>query len=116
MNKRAWSKKNLKDKTKILVYRAVVLTTLLRGLETWVTYPCVRTILNICWSDFVTHFEILEQAKIASIDAMPLKYHLLWAEHVSKMVEHRLQKIDLYGELSIGYKDCHEMSLAAYHA
>ena len=37
-NKRVWNNKSLKCKTKILVYRAVVLITLLYSSETWVTY------------------------------------------------------------------------------
>ena len=53
--KRVWNNKSLKCKTKIHVYRAVVLTTLLYGSETWVTYcshirlleRCLQTILNI---------------------------------------------------------------------
>ena len=38
LNKRVWSNKSLKNKTKIRVYRAVVLTTLIYGSETSVTY------------------------------------------------------------------------------
>ena len=57
--KRVWNNKHLRIKTKISVYRAVVLTTLLYGSESWVTYRnhlkllerfhqrCLRTILNI---------------------------------------------------------------------
>ena len=61
--KRVWNNKCLKCKTKIRVYRAIVLTTLLFSSETWVIYRshirllerfhqrCLRTILNIHWSD-----------------------------------------------------------------
>ncbi|KAL8569424.1 hypothetical protein ACOMHN_054139 [Nucella lapillus] len=35
---RVWNNKHLKKDTKISVYRAVVLTTLLYGSESWVTY------------------------------------------------------------------------------
>ena len=38
LHKRVWKNKHLTTKTKISVYRAVVLTTLLYGSETWVTY------------------------------------------------------------------------------
>ena len=83
-----WRNKALKNKTKILIYRAVVLTTLLYGSETWVTYDsrihllesfhqrCLSTILKIRWSDFVTNVEILKQAEIPSIEAMLLMYLL----------------------------------------
>ncbi|XP_076061594.1 uncharacterized protein LOC143037342 [Oratosquilla oratoria] len=135
--KRVWNNKNLKSKTKIRVYRAVVLTTLLYGSETWVTYRshirllerfqqrCLRTILNIHWRDFVTNVEVLERAETPSIEAMLLKYQLRWAGHVSRMEDHRLPKIVLYGELSTGHrergapkkrcKDCLKKSLTACH-
>ncbi|XP_037779487.1 uncharacterized protein LOC119576032 [Penaeus monodon] len=107
----------LKKGTKISVYRAVILTTLLYGSESWVTYRhhlrllerfhqrCLRTILNIHWSDYVTNVEVLEQAEIISIEAMLLKSQLRWAGHVSRMEEHRLPKIALYGKLSTGHRD-----------
>ena len=71
--KRVWNNKSLKYKSKIRVYRAVVLTTLLYSSETWVTsyrshlrllkrfhQRCLRTILNIHWNDFITNIEVLE--------------------------------------------------------
>jgi len=115
--KRVWNNKHLKKNTKISVYRAVVLTTLLYGSESWVTYRrhlrllerfhqrCLRIILNIHWSDYVTNVEVLEQAVIASIEAMLLKAQLRWAGHVSRMEDHRLPKKTLYGELSSGHRD-----------
>ena len=78
--KRVWSSKSLKKKTKFQFYRSVVLTTLIYGSETWVTYcshihllerflqRCLCTILNIHWSDFVTNVEVLEKAEITSIE------------------------------------------------
>ena len=57
--KRVWNNNNMKTQTKISVYWAVILTTLLHGSEAWVTYRshvrllqrfhqrCLRTILNI---------------------------------------------------------------------
>ena len=101
----------------INVYRVVVLTTLLYGAESWVTYRChlhliesyhqrcLRAILNIHWSDFVTNIDVLEMAKVTSIEAMLLKTQLGWAGHVSRMEDHRLPKIVLYGELSTGHRD-----------
>ena len=103
--KRVWDNKSLKNQTKIRVYRAVVLSTLLYGSESWVTYRshirllerfhhrCLRTILNIHWSDFITNVEVLEQAEVSSIEAMILKCQLRWAGHVSRMEDHRLPKI-----------------------
>ena len=116
--KRGWNNKHLKKSTKISVYRAVVLTTLLYGSESWVTYchhlrllerfhhHCLRTIFNIHWSSYVSSVEVLDQAEITSIEAMLLKSQLQWAAHISKMGGgHRLLKIALYSELSTGYRD-----------
>ena len=115
--KRVWNNKCLKCKTKIRVYRAVVLTTLLFSSETWVIYRshirllerfhqrCLRTILNIHWSDLITNVEVLEQAEVPSIEAMILKYQLRWAGHVSRLEDHRLPKIVIFGELSSGHRD-----------
>ena len=130
-----WNNKHLRIITKISVYRAVVLTTLLYGSESWVTYRnhlnllerfhqrCLRTILNIHWSDYITNIIVLEQADITSIEAMLLKIQLRWAGHVARTEDHRLPKIILYGELSSGlrnrgaqkkrYKDILKKSLGA---
>ncbi len=114
---RVWNNNNLKKDTTVSVYKAVVLTTLLYGAESWVTYRhhlrllerfhqrCLRTILSIRWSDFVANTEVLELAEAISIEAMVLKVQLRWAGHVSRMEKYRLPKIVLYGELSSGYRN-----------
>ena len=83
--KSVWNSKNLKKDTKISVYRAVVLTTLLYGSELWLTYRhhvrllerfhqrCLRTILNVHWSDFVTNVKVLEQADTTSTETNTIK-------------------------------------------
>jgi len=117
LHKRVWDNKHIKCTTKISVYRAVVLTTLLYGSESWVTYRshikllerfhqrCLRTILNIHWSDYISNIKVLERAEITSIEAMLLKTQLRWAGHVSRMENHRLPKITLYGELASGHRN-----------
>ncbi|XP_051644275.1 uncharacterized protein LOC127471424 [Manacus candei] len=117
LHKRVWRNKHLKKSTKISVYRAIVLSTLLYGSESWVIYShhlhllerfhqrCLRTILNIHWSDYVTNTSVLEQAAVTSIEAMLLRTQLRWAGHISRMKDHRLPKILLYGELATG---CHK--------
>ena len=114
--KRVWSNKSLRCTTKICVYKAIVLTTLLYGAETWVMYRahnkllerfhqrCLRTILNIHWSDYVSNVDVLERAGIESIEAMLLKQQLRWAGHISRMEDHRLPKQILYGELASGLR------------
>ena len=115
--KRVWSNKHLRKDTKSKVYRAVVLTTLLYGSESWVLYRrhlkllerfhqrCLRTILEIKWSDHITNVEVLERSHLTSIETMILKSQLRWAGHVSRMKDHRLPRVALFGELSTGSRD-----------
>ena len=86
---------------------------------------CLCTILNIYLSDFITNIKVLKQAGVTSTQAMLLKSQLRWAGHVSRMEDHCLPKITLYGEHSTGhhnrgapkkcYKDCLKKSLNACH-
>ena len=87
------------------------------GAESWVIYRrylgliehcyqrCLRAIINIYWSDFVTNIEVLEMAKFTSIEAMPLKTQHRWAGRVSGMGDHHLSKITIYGELATSHRD-----------
>ena len=117
LQKRVWKNKHLKNATKISVYKAVVLTTLLYGSESWVFYQhhikllerfhqrCLRTIFNIKWFDLVPNFDVLKKAKISCIETLLLKSQLRWAGHVTCMQDYRLPKIALYGELSNGHRE-----------
>ncbi|GFS05221.1 LINE-1 retrotransposable element ORF2 protein [Elysia marginata] len=117
MYKRVWKNKNLRATTKTRVYRAVVITTLLYGSESWVLYGshtrllerfhqrCLRTILDVHWTDYVSNVAILEQAGLPSIEAMIVKFKLRWVGHVHRMDDHRLPKIVMYSELSSGYRE-----------
>ena len=83
--KRVWKNKHLKKGTKISVYRAVIPTTLPYGSEAWVTYRhnvrllerfhqrCLRIIIKIHWSDYVTNVAFFAQAEITCIEAMLMK-------------------------------------------
>ena len=114
LTKRVWKNKNLKKHTKVKVYRAVVLPTLLYGAETWVTYRrhirtlerfhqrCLRSILKVHWQDHITNQEILIRAKVLSIEGHLQKSLLRWSGHVSRMEDSRLPKIALFGKLASG--------------
>ena len=109
---RVWNNKSLKSETKIRAYRAIVLTTLLYGSETWVTYRshihllerfhqrCLRTILNFTGEpSSPTSKSQSTESEVSSIEVMILKYQLQWAGHVSRIKDHRFPKIVMYGEL-----------------
>jgi len=116
LKERVWTNHDLKTSTKIAVYRAVVLTTLLYGCESWVLYRChikvlerlhqrcLRSILRIHWSDHVTNTAILEKAGLPSIEALVTKTQLRWAGHVSRMNNDRLPKQVFFGELASGHR------------
>ena len=71
--------------TKLKVYRAVVLSSLLYGCETWTVYRrhlkqlerfhqrALRSILGIRWQDRTTNTEVFKRTNCISIEAMLLK-------------------------------------------
>ena len=131
---RVLNQHNIRQSTKLKVYKAVVLTTLLYGSETWTWHRkhlnqlevfhmrCLRSIMGIRWQDKVTNLEVLQKANASSIEALVVKSQLRWTGHVIRMSENRLPKKLLYGELSSGlrkrgrprkrYKDCLKANLS----
>ena len=82
LNERVFSERDFSTKTKILIYKAVILTTfLIYGCETWVAYRrhvkvleqfqqrILIAILGVHWQDPITNARILEQADTTSIKA-----------------------------------------------
>ena len=67
--------------------------------------PCLRSILDIHWSDFVTNTEVLEKTETTSIEAMLLKTLLRWAGYVPWMGDRRLHLVVLCGLLFSGYRN-----------
>ncbi|XP_076063461.1 uncharacterized protein LOC143038321 [Oratosquilla oratoria] len=82
------NQRNFRLSIKLKVYRAVVLTSLLYGCESWTLYRrhlkqldrfhmrSLRSILNIKWQNRVTNLEVLDRAEMTSIEAMILKIQL----------------------------------------
>ena len=102
--------------TRVKVYKAVVLTTLLYVCEAWTVYRrhekqlqqfhtrCLRRILNIRWNDFVLDTEVLERANLPSVITMMRKAQIRWAGHVSRMADSRIPKQLFYGQLKNGQR------------
>ncbi|XP_076053684.1 uncharacterized protein LOC143032684 [Oratosquilla oratoria] len=108
--------KHLKLTTKIQVYEAIFISTLLYGTETWTTYrrhlvqlehfhiSCLQKILGLTWKDRMPHTQILECTKSVSIEAMIAKRQLRWLGHVIRMPEERLPRKILYGQLQNSHR------------
>ena len=112
---RVFSERGFRTATKILVYKAVILTTLLYGCETWVAYRrhvkvleqfqqrILRAIIGVHWQDRITNARILEQADTTSIAAHIVRSQLSWAgmSDACQIPEYRNSYV-LYAELSPG--------------
>ena len=114
LRENVWERRGISFESKLKVYRAVVLTTLLYGSETWTAYRrhekqlnhfhlrCLRNLLHIRWQDKVPDTEVLRQTNFPSIITIMRKAQLRWAGHVSRMSDDRIPKQLLYGELCQG--------------
>ena len=134
LNCRVFNNHALTMTTKLMVFRAVVISTLLYACETWTLYRSdikilerfqqrkLRQILKIQWESHTTNIEVLERASMTSVEATITSHRLRWAGHVCRMDASRLPKKMLYGELAQGtrprgapkmrYKDQLKRSLA----
>ena len=97
LSRRVFGKQSFTIQTKIAVYDAVVISTILCDCETWVPY-CrhirllesfhirhLQLILGLCWWHKVTHCEIRSRSGIPSIESMPIHRLLRWLGHVIRM-------------------------------
>lgn len=111
---RVWSNPMLTEKTKMAVYSACVISTLLYGSETWTMYArqekrlntfhmrSLRRILGISWQDKVPNTEVLSRAGLPSMSTLLRQRRLRWLGHVHRMPDGRIPKDLLYGELATG--------------
>ena len=111
LRSRVFSNHHLKTETKIAVYRAVCMSTLLYGAESWTIYRrhvkqleafhirCLQRILGLTWQDKVPHSEILHRTNLLSIESTLAEKQLRWIGHVIRMPEHRLPRQILYSQL-----------------
>jgi hypothetical protein len=133
LRENVWERRGLSLTTKLKVYKAVILTTLLYASETWTAYSrhvrqlnhfhlnCLRRLLHVRWQDKIPDTEILRSAQLPSIHTLLKKTQVRWTGHVVRMSDNRIPKQLLYGELcqgkrSVGgqkkrYKDTFKASL-----
>ena len=95
-----WDNTMLTITTKMKVYQACVLCTLLYSGETWTLYSrqvrrlntfnlrCLRRILGITWQDRVSNKDVLAQAGVPSRFALLSQRRLRWLGHHYEMKTH----------------------------
>ena len=112
LTKRAWRNPKLTTKTKMSIYQACILSTLLYGSETWTSYSyqekklnsfhlrCLRRLFEISWMDKVSNEEVLQRASLPTVSALIKQRRLRWLGHVRRMDDGRIPKDLLYGEIA----------------
>ena len=105
LESRLWRDYDINVHTKVHIYRAVVVSTLLYAAETWTTYSrhirklkkfhyrCLRRILGVSWKHHVSNAEILQRADIEDVEALIIQAQLRWTGHVIRMQNFRIPKI-----------------------
>ncbi|BHF78798.1 hypothetical protein SprV_0602191300 [Sparganum proliferum] len=92
-----WNRHGLQLSTKLKMYKAVILPTLLYGAETWTVYTkqarrlnhfhlgCLRRILRLNWQDRIPDTKVLERTGTVSIYTMLRQMQLRWSGHLVRM-------------------------------
>nr|VZI21262.1 unnamed protein product [Spirometra erinaceieuropaei] len=92
-----WNRHGLHLSTKLKMYKAVILPTLLYGAETWAVYTrqarrlnhfhlsCLRRVLRLNWQDRIPDTEVLERTGILSIYSMLRQMQLRWNGHLDTL-------------------------------
>ena len=114
LTSRVWTNAKLTVKTKMLVYNACVVSTLMYGSETWTAHArqekrlnsfhlrSIRRILGISWQDRVSNTEVLPRANLPSMFTLLRQRSLCWLGHIYGIEDGRIPKDILYGELASG--------------
>ena len=99
-----WERNGLRLDTKLKVYKAVVLPTLLYVCETWTVYQrhakefnnfhlsCLMKLLKIRWGDKIPVTEVKKKAKKQSVHTLLKLAQLRWTGHVTIMPDELLPK------------------------
>ena len=107
-----WSQ-NIRLVTKCKVYRAVVISVLLYGCETWCPYQRhlhqidqlqqhhLHFLMTITWQDKVPNTKVLSQAGMPAVSTMVMSVKLHWAGPMARMPDGRLPKDIMYGQLPV---------------
>ena len=129
LRERLWNNHNMSIRVKGKIYRAIILSTLLYGAETWTVYRGnvkklhafmmrhLRLIMKIRWQDKVTNIKVLKRAGLPSMEDLLIRKNLHWTGHLLRMPTDRIPRQVLYSQLPEGqrprlrYKDTIKRSL-----
>ena len=104
LRERLWNNHNVSIRVKGKIYRAIILSTLLYGAETWTVYRRhvkklhafmmrhLRSIMKIRWQDKVTNIKVLKQAGLPSMEDLLIRKNLRWTGHLLRMPTDRLPR------------------------
>ena len=104
LTKRVWENKHLTIPTKINVYKACIISTLLYCSKSWTTYStqeqkhqvfylrCLHKILGITWKDKVQNNDVLLRAGVPSMFTLLHQHHLCWLGHIYRMEDGSISK------------------------
>ena len=107
-----WNEHGISIVTKVMVYRAVIIATLLYGCETQTFYwrhirqldifhmRCLCKIANIKLQDRLPNTEVLKKCETLGIEAVLVQSQLCWCGHVCRM--RGCPKAVFYGQLRGG--------------
>ena len=116
LSKRVVGNQNFTIHTRIAVYYAVVISTILYGCETYAPCRChirllesfhnrrLQFILVLRWWYKVTHSKFRSRAGIPTIESVLLQRQLRWLGHVIRMPHCRLPHCVLCGQLRLGHR------------
>lgn len=116
LRQRLWNNHHVSMKVKGKIYRAVVISTLLYGAESWTVYRRhvkklhafmmrhLRSILKITWKYKVTNKVILDRTGLPSMEDLLIRKNLRWTGHLMRMPTNRLPKHILFSQLPVGHR------------
>ena len=122
LRERLLNNHNMSIRVKGQIYRAIILSTLLYGTETWTVYRRhvkklhafmmihLRSIMKIRWQDKVTNIKVLKRTELPSMEDLLTRKNLCWTGHLLRMPTDRLPRQlpegqQPRGRPRIGYKD-----------
>ena len=114
-----WCQKRLKTKTKLRLFQAIVLSTLLYGSETWAPLAkhtkrlqafimdCLRVVLGVTRWDKMRNTQLLSLGGLDRVEVMIMRRRLCWLGHLERMEDPRLPRCLLacqpaFGKRSVG--------------